>query len=248
MVPNLPDYGETRPLKWGLNRGRITELRSKTLLDMLATAKASAALLLPLLLVACVPPPAPNPNQEKPLSAGYVNPHQPGTHEHFQAEPNYPKTYNVYRNVALLPKTNSANSSLRINLRTQRGQLLNGDEVVIDYPVSSGKKKYPTPAGSYRIMEKLDHKRSNLYGKIYDAEGNLVNADADTREDEVPEGGRYEGASMPYWMRLTGSGVGHHVGKVPRYPASHGCIRGPRSALTDVYKRVKVGTPVEVVE
>ena len=215
---------------------------------MSALQKALSALLLSVLLVGCQTAPTPNPDQDKPLTAIFVNPYPPGTYAHFQAEPGYSKSYKVYKNQALLAQTSSGNSSLRINLRTQRAQLMKGDQVVMDYPVSSGKRKYPTPPGNYRIMEKLTQKRSNLYGKIYDAEGKLINSDADTREDEVPEGGRYEGASMPYWMRLTSTGVGHHVGRVPRYPASHGCIRGPRHVLPDVYKRVRVGTPVEVFE
>jgi lipoprotein-anchoring transpeptidase ErfK/SrfK len=210
--------------------------------------KAFAALPLALLLTGCSSTPKPNPDQEKPLAAVFVNPFPLGTYQHFLAEPAYPKTYNVYRDPALLSKTNASNSSVRLNLRTQRGQLLNGDRVVIDYPISSGKSKYRTPPGSYKILEKLPEKRSNLYGTIYDAEGNVVTTDADMREDVVPEGGRYEGASMPYWMRLTPTGVGHHVGKVPRYPASHGCIRGPGSVLPQIYSRVKIGTPVEVIE
>ena len=215
---------------------------------MCALQKTVPALFLSVLLVGCQTAPKPNPDQEEPLSAVFVNPYPPGTYEHFRAEPDYSKGYKVYKNTALLTQTTASNSSLRINLRTQRAQLMKGEEVVMDYPVSSGKKKYPTPPGNYRIMEKLTKKRSNLYGKIYDAEGNLINSDADTREDVVPEGGRYEGASMPYWMRLTSSGVGHHVGRVPRYPASHGCIRGPSHVLPDVYRRVGVGTPVEVLD
>lgn len=193
-------------------------------------------------------PPTPNPDQVKPLTAEFVNPYPPGTYENFTAEPSYRKTYKVYRDESLLSQTNGGNSSILVNLSTQRAQLMNGEEVAMDYPISSGKRKYRTPAGSYRIIEKLKDKRSNLYGKIYDANGTLVKSDADTREDKVPEGGKYVGASMPYWMRMTNTGIGHHVGRVPRYAASHGCIRGPRSALPTVFSKVKIGTPVVVVE
>jgi len=54
-----------------------------------------------------------------------------------------------------------------------------------------------------------------------------VKSGADSREDEVPEGGEFLGASMAHWMRLTGDGIGMHKGYVPTYPASHGCIRTP---------------------
>jgi lipoprotein-anchoring transpeptidase ErfK/SrfK len=89
-------------------------------------------------------------------------------------------------------------------------------------------------------------KRSNRYGRIYDAEGDCVESDADILKDAVPEGGRFEGAPMRYWMRLTNDGIGHHVGPVKRYRASHGCIRGPASAVPIVHKKVKPGTPVVV--
>lgn len=196
------------------------------------------------LVTSCAPAtPTPNPEQAKVEAAGFVNPHPEGTYAHFLAEPSYPKTSKSYRNQDVLSRTNASNSRLVISIAKQRGFLMNGDEVAIDYPVSTGRKKYPTPPGSYRIVEKMKDKRSNLYGKIYDADGKLVNADADTKTDTVPEGGKYVGASMPYWMRFTWDGIGHHVGRVPRYPASHGCIRGHRSVLSTVFSKVKVGTP-----
>ncbi len=176
----------------------------------------------------------------------YVNPFPVGTYKHFTAKKGYPKTYDVWRNVQLLPETNASNSWIRIDLSTQRGKLMNGDVVVMDYPISSGTKSRPTPPGDYKITEKIIDKRSNLYGKILDSEGNVVNSDADSRKDSVPEGGKFLGAPMKYWMRLTNDGVGHHVGNVPRYPASHACIRGPRKVMPTVYGKVKVGTRVLV--
>ena len=76
--------------------------------------------------------------------------------------------------------------------------------------------------------------------------GTTVNGDADIQRDPIPEGCSFVGAPMPYWLRLTWDGVGHHIGKVPRYPASHACIRGPRGVMPTVYGKVKVGTPVIV--
>jgi hypothetical protein len=40
--------------------------------------------------------------------------------------------------------------------------------------------------------------------------------------------------------------VGHHIGPVRRYPASHACIRGPSSVVPIVYSKVKIGTLVIV--
>lgn len=175
-----------------------------------------------------------------------VNPYPPGTYEHFKAEKNYPKTSNVWKNDQLLARTDASNSHILISLSKQRGFLMNGDEVVIDYPICSGTASRPTPKGTFDIKEKIVDKKSNKYGRIYDANGECVNSDADTAKDTVPEGGRFEGAGMRYWMRLTGDGVGHHIGPVKRYPASHACIRGPSAVMPIVYSKVKVGSTVKV--
>ena len=175
-----------------------------------------------------------------------VNPYPPGTYEHFKAEPSYPKTHSVWKNEELLSRTDDSNSHIHIDLRTQRGFLMNGEDVVIDYPICSGVKSRPTPTGTFYILEKIVDKSSNRYGKIYDVEGNLVNGDADVFSDPVPEGGKFVGAPMRYWMRLTPDGVGHHIGPVRRYPASHACVRGPSATIPTVYSKVKPGTMVVI--
>ncbi|MBB5352498.1 lipoprotein-anchoring transpeptidase ErfK/SrfK [Haloferula luteola] len=173
-----------------------------------------------------------------------INPYEPGTYEHFKAERGYPKTSKIWKNDQLLPVTDASNSRLILSRKQQRGFLLNGDEVVLDYPISTGKEGHATPDGEYKILEKTVDKHSNAYGNVYDAEGNRIYGKE--KPSDVPEGGRFDGAPMPYWMRLTNDGVGHHVGNVPRYPASHGCIRGPRSIMPTVFRKVKVGTEVTV--
>jgi hypothetical protein len=191
---------------------------------------------------------ASNPPQPATTSTheGSVNPHPPGTYEHFKAEPGYPKTHSVWKNKELLTATHPGNSSIVINLAKQRGFLMNGEQVVMDYPICSGIKSRPTPTGTFYILEKIVDKSSNKYGRIYDAEDKLVNGDADITLDPVPEGGRFVGAPMRYWMRLTYDGVGHHIGPVKRYPASHACIRGPSQTMPVVYSKVKDGTRVIV--
>ena len=120
--------------------------------------------------------------------------------------------------------------------------------IAMDFPVATGKKSHPTPSGSFTIRAKEKNYFSNLYGKIYDAQNVVLVGDADARTDVVPEGGRFEGAVMPYWMRLTDTGVGLHVGYVPGRPASHGCIRLKQDAATEIFDLVKVGTPVSIAE
>jgi lipoprotein-anchoring transpeptidase ErfK/SrfK len=155
---------------------------------------------------------------------------------------------NTYRNQALLSQANSDNVSLEISLSEQRGFLLVRTAIAMDFPVATGRKSHPTPAGDFAIRAKEKNYASNLYGKIYDSQNILVVPDADMRSDIVPEGGRFEGATMPYWMRLTDSGVGLHVGYVPGRPASHGCIRLKHDSATEIFEFVKVGTPVVIAE
>ncbi|MBM3863696.1 MAG: L,D-transpeptidase [Verrucomicrobia bacterium] len=177
-----------------------------------------------------------------------VNPHPPGTYEHFKAEPSYPKTHDHWKDEALLTQTHPGNSHIKVNLAMQRAFLMNGEQVVIDYPISSGVPSRPTPKGAFYILEKIVDKSSNRYGKMYDAAGKVVNSDADAFSDPVPEGGKFVGAPMRYWMRLTHDGVGHHIGPIPRSrrPASHACIRGPSKVVPTVYSKVKPGTRVVV--
>lgn len=196
-----------------------------------------------LVLSSCAPKPEPivSKTDEK-----YLNPFVPGSYDHFKAEKDYPKTYNVWKNIQLLPETNDSNSWVKIDLKQQRGMLMNGDEVVMDYPICSGIKSRPTPPGDYKVLEKIVDKSSNMYGKIYDTEGNMTNGDADANKDTIPEGGKFVGAPMRYWMRLTWDGVGHHIGPIRRYPASHSCIRGPSGTMPTVYSKMAVGSRVLV--
>lgn len=201
-----------------------------------------------LLLSSCADPSVPNPSQTAPLKAAHVNPHAPGTYAHFRAQKGYPRNYGVWKNEAVLARTNASNLSIRIDLSDQRGYLMNGSELAMDYPVATGRSKYPTPTGNFKIVERIrTDKRSTTYGKIYNASGGLVKSNADSRKDKVPEGGKYVGAAMPYWMRLTWDGIGMHKGNVPRYPASHGCIRTYYKVVATVFDKTRIGTRVSIV-
>jgi hypothetical protein len=185
-------------------------------------------------------------NGEPEEKAKFVNPHPEGTYDHFKAEPNYPKTSSVWKNEELLSQTNPSNSHIVVSLEKQRAFLMNNEEVAMDYPICSGTKSRPTPTGTFHVLEKIVDKRSNRYGKILDSSGDVVNSDADSMKDSVPAGGKFQGAAMRYWMRLTNDGVGHHIGPVKRYPASHACIRGPSAIMPLVYSKMKVGSQIRV--
>ena len=216
-------------------------------MKLLAYTLPAAAVVL--LFSSCADPSQPNPKQTAPLKAAHVNPYTPGTYGHFRAKKGYPRNYGVWKNDEVFARTTAANSSIRIDLSDQRGYLMNGSELAMDYPVATGRSKYPTPTGNFKILEKIrKDKRSNTYGKIYNASGALVKSNADTRKDKVPEGGKYVGAAMQYWMRLTWDGIGMHKGNVPRHPASHGCIRTYYKVVETVFDKTRVGTRVSIVK
>ncbi len=148
----------------------------------------------------------------------------------------------------LLEQVTQDNSRVRVSLSKQRAYLLMGDEVVIDSPISSGKRSRPTPRGSFHVLEKDRDHRSSLYGNFVDSSGRTVRGGVSSRIDSAPSGTHFVGAPMTWFMRLTNDGVGMHIGILPGYPASHGCIRMPPAAAEMFYSRVKVGTPVLVAD
>jgi lipoprotein-anchoring transpeptidase ErfK/SrfK len=64
-------------------------------------------------------------------------------------------------------------------------------------------------------------------------------------KDPQPPGTIFDGARMPYFLRFTG-GYGMHAGFVPRYRASHGCIRMPKEMARHFFDAAEDGTPVIV--
>lgn len=81
---------------------------------------------------------------------------------------------------------------------------------------STGAKGHDTPTGVFTILEKDKHHHSSTYNN----------------------------APMPNMNRLTWSGVALHAGKLPGYPASHGCIRLPMAFSEKLFTVTHVGTPV----
>ena len=146
----------------------------------------------------------------------------------------------------VLDRVTPENAHVLVSLGKQRAYLLVNNEVAIDTPISSGKASGMTPTGSFHIQEKDPDHRSNLYGNFVDSRGRVVRAGVSARIDSAPSGTHFEGCPMYYFMRIS-EGVGMHVGILPGYPASHGCIRMPQDIAPMFYQRVKIGTPVEVV-
>jgi lipoprotein-anchoring transpeptidase ErfK/SrfK len=140
-------------------------------------------------------------------------------------------------------------STLKIDTTEQKIYVYKDNQQVGWSYVASGISSFPTPTGDFKILEKIVDKKSNLYGKAYTSEGKLTNSDFKVGRDSVPEGGRVDFAPMKYFMRLTGDGVGMHIGSIPRpgRPASHGCIRLPSAFAPKLFARTAIGTPVAIV-
>ena len=146
----------------------------------------------------------------------------------------------IYRDVE--SRINPGNSHAVITLSTQRLRLMVGNEVYIDSPISSGKRAGQTPTGTFKILQKDPDHRSSVYGDFVDRRGRVVRSGISTKVDSAPSGTKYVGAPMRWFCRLTWSGVGFHVGVLPGYPASHGCIRLPADIAPLIYQKVRIGT------
>jgi hypothetical protein len=133
---------------------------------------------------------------------------------------------------------------VEIDLGQQTAYLISGRRVVMESPVSSGRYGHLTQTGSFKVLEKERRHYSSIYGKIVNAYGNTIVADADV-DMQVSRGGRFVPAAMHYFMRFHGAD-GMHAGYLPGYPASHGCVRMPEELAIAFYNAVDVGTPVTV--
>ncbi|MEN8695392.1 MAG: L,D-transpeptidase [Akkermansiaceae bacterium] len=142
------------------------------------------------------------------------------------------------------------NASIKVSLWDQKAWLVNEkDEAVLVTDIATGVPGKETPQGTFEILERLETKRSNRYGKYVDeATGKVVIEKAWEHDGPPPEGVIYEGISMPYWMRLTWDGVGMHVGHFKkRTRSSFGCIRVYEKAQPKIYEKTQLGTPVEII-
>ena len=107
---------------------------------------------------------------------------------------------------------------LIVNISTQRALLFRNGVPIGASTVSTGRPGHSTPTGIFTILQKqIEH-----YSSVYDS------------------------APMPYMQRLTWQGVALHAGKLPGYPASHGCIRLPPQFAKLLYAETKVGMTVVV--
>jgi lipoprotein-anchoring transpeptidase ErfK/SrfK len=205
--------------------------------------------LLPLLLCACVSTETLKKHQaekiEKQQIATLATPNAE-LHAKFRQTKSWKSK--IFRDDAALALAKAENMRVQIVLGEQRGYFFVKDLIAYDFPVSTGRKGHPTPTGDFKIIAKELSHHSNLYGKVVDADGNVTNANADMSKLKIEAGDIFQGAPMPFFMRLTNDGVGMHIGQLPGYAASHGCIRLPKLVAPKLYEIAPLGTPVSITD
>jgi len=136
--------------------------------------------------------------------------------------------------------------SIVLNLTKQRAYFYKGSHLVGVSKVSSGTEGLETPSGTFKVTQKdIDH-QSNLFGDYVYSDGTIAKRDIDVKKDPKPAGTIFDGADMHYFMRFH-NGIGLHVGYLPGYAASHGCVRMPAPMAKKFYHNVEKGTKVTVV-
>jgi len=195
---------------------------------LLLTALASSISALFRLFGPRSPKPTPPPRQMRKASA-YISRQEP-----------------LKVNQSLLKEATPDNVYVVVSIPKRRAYLMNGEEIVADSPISSGKAGHSTPSGHFSVLEKDPDHRSSIYGDFVDRSGRTVRSGISAKADSAPSGTHYVGAPMRWFMRLTGEGVGMHVGILPGYPASHGCVRMSADGAKLFYDTVRVGTKVDV--
>ncbi|TQN60870.1 L,D-transpeptidase family protein [Agrobacterium tumefaciens] len=98
--------------------------------------------------------------------------------------------------------------------------LYENGEIIATSKVSTGKAGHETPSGIFSILEKRKYHESNIYSA----------------------------APMPFMQRLTWSGIALHEGKVPNYPASHGCVRLPSKFAKSLFGDTQRGVHVIITD
>jgi L,D-transpeptidase catalytic domain len=105
-----------------------------------------------------------------------------------------------------------------ISLTTQRAYAYRNGAPIGVSTVSTGALGHETPTGIFVILQKAIKHNSN----------------------------KYSNASMPFMQRLTWDGIAMHAGRLPGYPASHGCIRLPAGFAKQLFEITKLGLTVVI--
>ena len=148
----------------------------------------------------------------------------------------------------VLDRATPDNTSVVVSVGRQRVYLYVGDEVAIDAPVSTGKRRGQTPTGNFTVTEKVATQRSNRHGDFVDRDDQAVRHGVSTRIDAAPSGTTFVVVPVKYFLRLNDEGLSLHAGRLPGYPAADTAVRLPADIAPLIYQRVKKGTPVKIEE
>jgi hypothetical protein len=107
-----------------------------------------------------------------------------------------------------------------ISLATQRAYAYRNGAPIGVSTVSTGAPGHETPTGLFVILQKAVKHKSN----------------------------KYSAAPMPFMQRLTWDGIAMHAGRLPGYPASHGCIRLPFAFAKLLFGITKLGLTVVITD
>lgn len=140
-----------------------------------------------------------------------------------------------------------ARPQIVIHLGEQRADIFDGEGLVAQSSVCTGRRSHKTPPGQYTILEKIPEHVSSRYGDYLDDRGQVVAANVDQLGTPQPVGTTFRGTPMPYFLRILG-GIGMHAGPLPGYPDSHGCIRFPDFVAYRLFAAAPLGTPVTVLQ
>jgi hypothetical protein len=105
-----------------------------------------------------------------------------------------------------------------LSISNQHISVYDSSGLVTRSKVSTGMPGHRTPMGIFTIIGRERYHSSNIYS----------------------------GAPMPFMQRITWSGVAMHLGVVPGYPASHGCIRLPARSAERMWGLTKIGERVVI--
>ena len=64
------------------------------------------------------------------------------------------------------------------------------------------------------------------------------------KSENITSSNLYSNSPMPFMQRLTWSGIALHQGRVPPFPASHGCVRIPKGTAKTIYGQTRYGSHV----
>ena len=135
-----------------------------------------------------------------------------------------------------------------IDLTLQQAFFYRGKTLIGRTNISSGRREFETPPGKYRVVQKDANHVSSQYGEYVSRRtGAVLRRDVDLNNDAAPKGAKFVGAPMPYFLRFR-DGYGMHAGFVPRFRASHGCVRMPIAMAQHFFDAAEIGTRVEVIE